>query len=85
MCKKRSEGRNKERLIQKTSCFERKNMNKKELKNTEWSILICTIILIAIGLFALYSASKSADLEELKKQVIWIAVRNTITYSIIFS
>ena len=60
-------------------------MNKKELKNTEWSILICTIILIVIGLFALYSASKSADLEELKKQVIWIAVRNTITYSIIFS
>lgn len=60
-------------------------MNKKELKNTEWSILICTIILIAIGLFALYSASKSADLEELKKQAIWIAVRNTVTYSIIFS
>ena len=52
-------------------------MNKKELKNTEWSILTCTIILIAIGLFAL--------LEELKKQAIWIAVRNTITYSIIFS
>ena len=25
------------------------------------------------------------DLEELKKQAIWIAVRNTITYSIIFS
>lgn len=60
-------------------------MNKKELKNTEWSILICTIILIAIGLFALYSASKSSELEDLKKQAIWVIVRNTSTYSNIFS
>ena len=49
-------------------------MNKKQLKNTEWSILICTIILIAIGLFALSSASKTAELEELKKQAIWVIV-----------
>ena len=49
-------------------------MNKKQLKNTEWSILICTIILIAIGLFALASASKTAELEELKKQAIWVIV-----------
>ena len=49
-------------------------MNKKQLKNTEWSILICTAILIAIGLFALASASKGAELEDLKKQVIWVIV-----------
>ena len=49
-------------------------MNKKQLKNVEWSILICTIILIAVGLFALGSASKSSDLEDLKKQAMWVAV-----------
>lgn len=49
-------------------------MNKNKLKSTEWSIMICTIILITIGLFALYSASKSTDLEDFKKQIIWIAI-----------
>ena len=47
-------------------------MNKKELKSIEWSILICAIILTAIGLFALYSASENVDQEYLKKQVIWV-------------
>ena len=47
-------------------------MNKKQLKNTEWSILICTIILIIVGLFALYSASISSELETFKKQVMWV-------------
>ena len=49
-------------------------MNKKELKSIEWSILICAIILTAIGLFALYSASENVDQEYLKKQVIWVIV-----------
>ena len=49
-------------------------MNKKHFKNIEWSILICTVILILIGLLALYSASKSAEFEDLKKQIIWIIV-----------
>ncbi len=49
-------------------------MSKNKTKSTEWSIVICVIILITIGLFALYSASKSSDLEELKKQVVWIFI-----------
>ena len=49
-------------------------MNKKYLKNKEWSILICTIILISIGLLALYSASKSSELGDLKKQVLWVII-----------
>lgn len=49
-------------------------MNKKYLKNTEWSILICTIILISIGLLALYSASESSELGDLKKQVLWVII-----------
>lgn len=49
-------------------------MTTKRLKNTEWSILICTLILIAVGLFALCSASKTSELEDLKKQAIWVVV-----------
>lgn len=49
-------------------------MNKKYFKNTEWSILICTIILISIGLLALYSASKSSELGDLKKQALWVII-----------
>lgn len=49
-------------------------MKKKFLKNLEWSILICTILLIAIGIVALYSATQNSDFEELKKQVIWLIV-----------
>lgn len=59
-------------------------MNKKQLKNAEWSILVCTTILIAIGLFALYSASKASDLEDLKKQAIWVIISIPILIITIF-
>ncbi len=49
-------------------------MKKRILKNIEWSILICTILLIAIGLVALFSATQSTDYEELKKQVMWLMI-----------
>ena len=49
-------------------------MNKRQLKNAEWSILICTILLIIIGLFAQYSATLSSDLEEFKKQLTWLFI-----------
>ena len=49
-------------------------MNKKQLKNTEWSILICTVILIIIGLFALYSASNTSEFEDFNKQLMWVII-----------
>lgn len=49
-------------------------MNKKQLKNAEWSILICTIFLIAIGLVALASTSKATELENFKKQLTWVII-----------
>lgn len=49
-------------------------MNKRILKNTEWSILICVLILTVIGLIALYSATINDNLVEFKKQCIWIAI-----------
>ena len=49
-------------------------MQKKMFKNFEWGILICTIILLAIGLVALFSATQNSDYEEFKKQIMWLCV-----------
>ena len=49
-------------------------MNKRQLKNAEWSILITTILLIVVGLVAQYSATLSSDLADFKKQIIWLVV-----------
>ncbi len=49
-------------------------MNKRFLKNTDWSILICVIILIIIGLIALYSATINSELYEFKRQCTWILI-----------
>ena len=43
-------------------------------KNLEWSILICTVLLVIIGLFAIYSATESTNHEEFRKQLIWIGI-----------
>ena len=49
-------------------------MNKRLLKNIELGILICTILLIVIGLVALFSATQNADYDEFKKQIMWVLV-----------
>ena len=59
-------------------------MNKRILKNADWSILICVLILITIGLVALYSATINSDLYEFKKQCIWILISIPIMITVIF-
>jgi rod shape determining protein RodA len=49
-------------------------MRKKIFKNIEWGILICVVLLIIIGLVALFSATQSSDYEELKKQIMWLCI-----------
>ena len=49
-------------------------MGKKLLKNTEWIILIVSVILTIIGLIALFSATQSTEYEEFQKQVKWILI-----------
>ena len=49
-------------------------MKKKVFKNIEWGILVCTILLILIGIVALFSATQNSDYEELKKQIIWLCI-----------
>ena len=65
-------------------------MGKKLLKNTEWSILIVSVILMIIGLIALFSATQSTDYYEFRKQIKWLVISipflilaSTIDYNVI--
>ena len=65
-------------------------MRNKLLKNTEWAVLIVSIILFIIGTVALFSATQTTELEEFKKQIRWFVVSipflilaTTIDYNII--
>ena len=58
-------------------------MNKKILRNIEWGILVCTLLLIGIGLIALFSSTQNSNYDELKKQIIWLAVSVPIMIIII--
>lgn len=49
-------------------------MKKRLIKNIDWSVLICTVLLLAIGLFAIYSANLNSNEDEFTKQIIWIAI-----------
>lgn len=59
-------------------------MKKRILKNIEWGILVCTILLIAIGLVALFSATQNSDYDELKKQILWLVISVPVMICIIF-
>ena len=49
-------------------------MKKKLLKNTEWTVLIVSLLLLIIGLIALFSATQSTNYGEFKKQIQWFLV-----------
>ena len=49
-------------------------MKKKLLKNTEWIVLIVSLLLFGIGLIALFSATQSTEYGEFKKQIQWFLV-----------
>ena len=49
-------------------------MSKQFFKNLEWKVLICSLLLLAIGLFALYSATMNKGLVDFTKQVRWFIV-----------
>ena len=59
-------------------------MKKKFLKNIEWGILICCIILLLIGLVAVYSSTNDTEHDEFKKQIIWISISIPIAIIVIF-
>ena len=49
-------------------------MNKKLLKNIDWGVLICSIILLIIGLIALFSTTQNTDHDEFTKQLQWFGI-----------
>ena len=49
-------------------------MGKKLLKNTEWIVLVVSVILAIIGLVALFSATQNTELAEFKKQIQWLLI-----------
>lgn len=59
-------------------------MRTQELKNIEWTILICAIVLAGIGLVALYSVSYNSDFSELKKQAIWFGISLVAMIIVVF-
>lgn len=59
-------------------------MKRKILKNIEWGILVCTILLIAIGLVALTSATQNLDYDELKRQIMWVCISIPVMIVILF-
>ena len=59
-------------------------MNKRIIRNLDWKIIICVLLLTVIGLIALYSATINSDLTEFKKQCIWILISIPIMITVIF-
>lgn len=49
-------------------------MKKKFVKNMDWGILICSILLTFIGFVALFSATQNDNYEELKKQIMFFII-----------
>lgn len=49
-------------------------MRKQQLKNMEWWVLACALLLCVIGLVALYSVSYNNEFSELKRQATWVGI-----------
>ena len=49
-------------------------MRRREFKNIQWNLLIISLILSAIGLVALFSATQETGYDEFKKQLIWLGI-----------
>ncbi|MCI8545842.1 MAG: rod shape-determining protein RodA [Clostridia bacterium] len=49
-------------------------MRKKLLKNMDWGVLICVLLLIGVGLVALFSTTQNSEYAEFIKQIKWFAI-----------
>ena len=58
-------------------------MKKRLSKNIEWIILIATVLLSIIGLFAIYSATASTKHEEFYKQLMWLGISVPVMIALI--
>ena len=58
-------------------------MKSRILKNIEWPVLICVIILTIIGCLELFSVGGQSDYTEFKKQLLWFGISIPITIFIV--
>ncbi len=58
-------------------------MKNKIIKNIDWPVAICVIVLIIIGCLELYSVTGSSNYTELKKQLLWFAISIPIIITVI--
>ncbi len=65
-------------------------MGKRLLRNTEWTVLIVSVLLFVIGAVALFSATQTSEYDEFKKQIQWffisipfLILASTIDYNVI--
>ena len=58
-------------------------MKSKILKNIDWSIVICVLILIFIGCVELFSVTGSSNYNDLIKQIIWFAISIPIVCAVV--
>lgn len=49
-------------------------MRKKLLKNMDWGVLVCVLLLIGVGLVALFSTTQNSDYAEFIKQIQWLVI-----------
>ena len=59
-------------------------MKKKILKNIDWGIFICCILLAVIGMIALFSATYDSEDSSLQRQLIWFVICIPVVFIIIF-
>ncbi len=59
-------------------------MKKNIFKNMDWGIFICSIVLCAIGMVALFSSTHESGYETLQRQAMWFLVSIPIVFVIIF-
>lgn len=49
-------------------------MRKKLLKNMDWGVLVCVLLLLGVGLVALFSTTQNSDYTEFIKQIQWFVI-----------
>ena len=49
-------------------------MRKKLLKNMDWGVLICVLLLIGVGLVALFSTTQNSEYAEFIKQIKYCSI-----------
>lgn len=58
-------------------------MKNRIIKNIDWSVVICVLILITIGCIELFSVTGASNYNELIKQLVWFAISIPIVCIII--